>query len=149
MSPDVPGLVQTSTNVATVNTNGDVIEIVTSQRSAIVASKEMASHMVATICQLAGFDVEHAGDYPGWKPEPNSELVRKLQEAHKKLFGQPAKLIAMHAGLECGVIGEKYPHMQMISFGPTIVDPHSPNERVKISTVANFWNYLKLVLETI
>src|SRR5208283_4812646 len=123
MSPDVPGLVQTSTNVATVNTNGDVIEIVTSQRSAIVASKEMASHMVATICQLAGFDVEHAGDYPGWKPEPNSELVRKLQEAHKKLFGQPAKLIAMHAGLECGVIGEKYPHMQMISFGPTIVDP--------------------------
>jgi dipeptidase D len=149
MSPDVPGLVQTSTNVATVNTNGDVIEIVTSQRSAIVASKEMASHMVATICRLAGFDVEHAGDYPGWKPEPNSELVRKLQEAHKKLFGQPAKLIAMHAGLECGVIGEKYPHMQMISFGPTIVDPHSPNERVKISTVANFWNYLKLVLETI
>ncbi len=149
MSPDVPGLVQTSTNVATVNTNGDVIEIVTSQRSAIVASKEMAARMVATICRLAGFDVEHAGDYPGWKPEPNSELVRKLQEAHRKLFGQPAKLIAMHAGLECGVIGEKYPHMQMISFGPTIVDPHSPNERVKISTVANFWNYLKLVLETI
>ncbi len=149
MSPDVPGLVQTSTNVATVNTNGDVIEIVTSQRSAIVASKEMAARMVANICRLAGFDVEHAGDYPGWKPEPNSELVRKLQEAHKKLFGQPAKLIAMHAGLECGVIGEKYPHMQMISFGPTIVDPHSPNERVKISTVANFWNYLKLVLETI
>lgn len=149
MSPDVPGLVQTSTNVATVNTNGDVIEIVTSQRSAIVPSKETAARMVATICRLGGFDVEHAGDYPGWKPEPNSELVRKLQEAHKKLFGQPAKLIAMHAGLECGVIGEKYPGMQMISFGPTIVDPHSPNERVKISTVVNFWNYLKLVLETI
>ena len=75
---------------------------------------------------LAGFEVEHSGSYPGWKPEPNSEIVRKLQAAHEELFGEPAKLIAMHAGLECGVIGEKYPGMQMISFGPTIVDPHSP-----------------------
>ncbi|MGB2603131.1 MAG: hypothetical protein WBC78_06025 [Candidatus Sulfotelmatobacter sp.] len=71
----------------------------------------------------------------------------KLQKAHEQVFGQPAKLIAMHAGLECGVIGEKYPGMQMASFGPTIVDPHSPHERVQISTVANFWKYLKAVLE--
>ncbi len=148
MSPDVPGLVQTSTNLATVNTKEDVLEIVTSQRSAIETSMLAAARMVATVCGLAGFEVEHRGKYPGWKPEPNSDIVRKLQEVHKKLFGEPAKLIAMHAGLECGVIGEKYPGMQMVSFGPTIVDPHSPNERVQISSVESFWSYLKLVLET-
>jgi len=147
MSPDVPGLVQTSTNLATVSTKGDLVEIVTSQRSAIASSKEAAARMVATVCRLAGFEVAHAGSYPGWKPDPNSDLVRKLQEVHTKLFGKPAQLIAMHAGLECGVIGEKYPGMQMVSFGPTIVDPHSPNERVQISTVERFWNYLKLALE--
>jgi dipeptidase D len=147
MSPDVPGLVQTSTNLATVKTKGDVIEIVTSQRSSIVTSKETAARRVATICRLAGFEVEHLGSYSGWKPEPDNELVRKLQETHKKQFGKPARLIAMHAGLECGVIGEKYPGMQLVSFGPTIVDPHSPNERVQISTVDSFWKYLKLVLE--
>jgi dipeptidase D len=149
MSPDVPGLTQTSTNLATVSTKGDVVEIVTSQRSAIESSMLAAARMVATVCALAGFEVEHAGKYPGWKPEPNSEIVRKLQEVHKKLFGEPAKVIAMHAGLECGVIGEKYPGMQMVSFGPTIVDPHSPNERVQISSVGSFWNYLKLVLENL
>jgi dipeptidase D len=149
MSPDVAGLVQTSTNLAVMNTKGDRVEIVTSQRSAIESSMLAAARMVATICGLAGFEVEHTGKYPGWKPEPNSGIVRKLQEVHRKLFGEPAKLIAMHAGLECGVIGEKYPGMEMVSFGPTIVDPHSPNERVQISSVESFWNYLKLVLENI
>jgi dipeptidase D len=149
MSPDVPGLVQTSTNLATVSTDGDVITIGTSQRSAIASSKESAARLVATVCRLAGFEVEHSGSYPGWKPEPTSDLVQKLQAAHRELFGQPAKLIAMHAGLECGVIGEKYPGMQIISLGPTIVDPHSPNERVQISTVADFSNFLKLALETL
>jgi len=149
MSPDVTGLVQTSTNLATITTKGDVVEIVTSQRSAIESSMLAAARMIATVCGLAGFEVEHTGKYPGWKPEPNSEIVRKLQEVHKKLFGEPAKLIAMHAGLECGVIGEKYPGMQMVSFGPTIVGPHSPNERVQISSVESFWNYLKLVLENL
>jgi dipeptidase D len=149
MSPDVAGLVQTSTNLATVTTKGDMVEIVTSQRSAIESSMMSAARMVATVCRLAGFEVEHTGKYPGWKPEPGSEIVRKCQEVHTKLFGEPAKLIAMHAGLECGVIGEKYPGMEMISFGPTIVGPHSPNERVEISSVADFWNYLKLVLESV
>ena len=149
MSPDVPGLVQNSTNLAIIATKGDVVEIVTSQRSAIESSKQAAARMVATAFRLAGFEVEHAGSYPGWKPEPNSDIVRKLQAVHEKVFGQPAKLIAMHAGLECGVIGEKYPGMQMVSFGPTIVDPHSPNERVEISSVEGFWKYLKAVLEGI
>lgn len=149
MSPDVSGLVQTSTNLATVTSKGDMVEIVTSQRSAIESSMTAAARMVATVCRLAGFEVEHSGKYPGWKPEPNSEIVRKCQEVHKKLFGEPAELIAMHAGLECGVIGEKYPGMEMISFGPTIVGPHSPNERVEISSVEDFWKYLRLVLESV
>ncbi len=147
MSPDVPGLVQNSTNLAIISTKGDTVEFVTSQRSAIESSMHAASRMVATVFRLAGFEVETSGRYPGWKPEPNSDIVRKLQAVHQDVFGQPAKLIAMHAGLECGVIGEKYPGMQMISFGPTIVDPHSPNERVQISTVESFWKFLKAALE--
>ena len=149
MSPDVAGLVQTSTNLAVITTKADAVEIVTSQRSAIESSKNAAASMVATVCRLAGFEVEHGGSYPGWKPEPDSEIVKKLQAVHQKLFGESAKLIAMHAGLECGVIGEKYPGMQMVSFGPTIVDPHSPNERVQISSVESFWSYLKATLEYI
>jgi len=149
MSPDVPGLVQNSTNLAVVSVNGDVAEITTSQRSAIEASRNAVAKMVATGFGLAGFEAEHSGNYPGWKPEPESEIVQTLQAAHEQVFGKPAKLIAMHAGLECGVIGEKYPGMQMISFGPTIVDPHSPNERVQISTVDTFWKLLKAALEKI
>jgi dipeptidase D len=149
MSPDVPGLVQTSTNLATVKTKGDVVEIITSQRSSLASSKMAAARVVATTARLAAYEVENSNSYPGWKPEPDSDLVRKLQEVHQRVFGRPAKLIAMHAGLECGVIGEKYPGMQLISFGPTIVDPHSPYERVKISSVENFWNYLRSVLESL
>ena len=149
MSPDIPGLVQTSTNLATLNTNGDVVEVGTSQRSAIESSKQAAARMVATVCRLAGFEVENGAGYPGWKPEPNSEVVLKLQAVHQELFGAPARLMAMHAGLECGVIGEKYPSMQLISFGPTIVDVHSPSERVQISTVQTFWKFLTAVLERI
>jgi len=149
MSPDVPGLVQTSTNLATVRTSADTLEVVTSQRSAIAPSKDAAARMVATVARLAGFEPEHTGSYPGWKPEPHNELITKLQEVHNKVFGKPGNLIAMHAGLECGVIGEKYPGMQLVSFGPTIVDPHSPNERVQISTVNDFWKYLKAVLEAV
>jgi dipeptidase D len=103
--------------------------------------------MVATVCRLAGFDVTFSGSYPGWKPEPESELVRKLQGVHEELYGKKAELVAMHAGLECGVIGEKYPGMQMVAFGPQIVDVHSPSERVKISSVENFWIFLKTALE--
>ncbi len=149
MSPDVPGLVQNSTNLATVAIKGDMVEVITSQRSAIETSKQGAADMVATACRLAGFETEQSGSYPGWKPEPGSEVVRKLQAVHEQVFGEPAKLIAMHAGLECGVIGEKYPGMQMASFGPTIVDPHSPHERVEISSVEGFWRYLTAVLEKI
>ena len=147
MSPDVPGLVQNSTNLATVSVNGDQVEVGSSQRSAIESSKMAAAQMVATACRLAGFEVEHAGSYPGWKPEPQSEIVQKCKEVFKEVFGSETRLVAMHAGLECGVIGEKYPGMQLISFGPQIESPHSPNERVEIASVGEFWKYLKAVLE--
>ena len=147
MSPDVPGLVQTSTNLATVATSQDAVEIATSQRSPIESSKRAAARMVATVFGFAGFEVEQSGDYPGWKPEPGSDIVRVAQAAHQDVFGKQAELIAMHAGLECGVIGEKHPGMQMISFGPHIVDVHSPSERVKISSVGPFYRLLTGLLE--
>lgn len=149
MSPDIPGLVQNSTNLATLAINGDVMEIGTSQRSALESSKKAVATRVATVCRLAGFDAEHGGGYPGWKPEPGSEIVQKLQSVYQKMFGQPAKLVAMHAGLECGVIGEKYPGMEMVSFGPEIENPHSPNERVQIASVETFWRYLRAILEAL
>ncbi len=149
MSPDIAGLVQTSTNLAVVGVKDGTIEVATSQRSAIRSSILAAGRIVATACRLAGFEVESGGGYPGWKPEPESEIVQKLKSVYKQEFGNDPKLIAMHAGLECGVIGEKYPGMQMASFGPQIENPHSPGERVQISSVETFWKYLKAVLEKV
>jgi dipeptidase D len=147
MSPTVAGLVQDSTNVATVCLKDGTVEIVTSQRSAIEGSKEMSRRLVATACRLAGFEVEHSGNYPGWKPEPESEIVRKSKAVYEAMFGSTPQLIAMHAGLETGVLGKNYPGMEMISIGPQIEHPHSPDERVQISSVAEFWKYLVAVLE--
>ena len=147
MSPDIPGLVQTSTNLATVATTEGEVEIATSQRSSIESSKRDAARTVSEIFHFAGFDVEQSGNYPGWKPEPHSEIVSTAQAVHEDLLDKKPELIAMHAGLECGVIGEKYPGMQMISFGPHIVDVHSPSERIKISSVAPFYRLLTGVLE--
>ena len=149
MSPDVAGLVQTSTNLATVAMQEDEVVIETSQRSAIQSSKLAAGRMVSTIFEMAGFAVTHAGGYPGWQPQPTSELVRKSQAVHKEILGTIPELMAMHAGLECGVIGEKHPGMQMIAFGPHIVDVHSPNERLKISSVEPYWAFLTGLLERI
>jgi dipeptidase D len=147
MSPDIAGLVQTSTNLAIVSTKGDEVEIATTQRSAIESSKLAAGQMISTVFELAGFAVTHSGGYPGWKPEPGSDLVRKAKAVHEDLLGKVPELVAVHAGLECGVIGEKYPGMQMVSFGPHIVDVHSPSERLKISSVAPFWAFLTGLLE--
>jgi dipeptidase D len=149
MSPDIPGLVQTSTNLAIVATSLDEVEISTSQRSSIESSKRAAVRMVATLFGLTGFSVEQSGDYPGWKPEPTSDIVRKAQAVHEELLGTKPELMAMHAGLECGVIGERHPGMQMISFGPHIIDVHSPSERIKISSVAPFYRFLTGLLERI
>lgn len=149
MSPDVPGLVQTSTNLAIVSLKDSVVELETSQRSPILSSKLAAARMVSTVFALAGFQTEQTGGYPGWKPEPGSEIVRLSKEVHNDVLGHVPELIAMHAGLECGVIGEKHPGMEMISFGPQIVDVHSPSERLKISSVEPFYRFLAALLERI
>ena len=149
MSPDVPGLVQTSTNLATVFTRGDTVEVETSQRSPIETSKRAAAAMVAATFRLAGFSVAHSGGYPGWKPEPASDIVRQAKAAHLEILGKDPELVAMHAGLECGVIGEKHPGMQMVSFGPHIIDVHSPSEKLKISSVEPYWRFLTGLLERI
>ncbi len=149
MSPDIPGLVQTSTNLAIVSTGDDYVEIETSQRSSIESGKRDAARMVSTVFRMAGFDPAPVGGYPGWKPEPGSDIVRAAKEAHREILGSTPELVAMHAGLECGVIGEKHPGMQMISFGPQIENPHSPSERLKISSVEPFWKFLTGLLERI
>jgi dipeptidase D len=125
------------------------VEIATSQRSSIESSKRAAARMVGSVFHMGGFDVEQSGSYPGWKPEPGSDIVRTSQAVHEEALGKKAELIAMHAGLECGVIGEKYPGMQLISFGPHIVDVHSPSERIKISSVEPFYRLLTGILERI
>jgi dipeptidase D len=149
MSPDIPGLVQTSTNLAIVSTHQDYVEIETSQRSSIESSKWAAARMVSTVFRMAGFEPAPVGGYPGWKPEPGSDIVGAAKAAHLEILGSTPELVAMHAGLECGVIGEKHPGMQMISFGPQIENPHSPGERLKISSVEPFWRFLTGLLERI
>ena len=146
MSPEIAGLVQTSTNVGTIAIENGRVSIATLQRSAIDSARFAAGRAVQTALRLAGFEIENAGGYPGWKPEPESDIVHKAKAAHEAALGKPARLIAMHAGLECGVIGEKYPGMQMIAFGPEIVGAHSPDERVDIPSVAAFWTFLKELL---
>ena len=102
---------------------------------------------VCSVFRFAGFDVSHSADYPGWKPEPASEIVRTAEAVHQDVLGKKAALIAMHAGLECGVIGEKYPGMEMASIGPSMWDVHTPDEKVSIASVARFWDLLLAIIE--
>ncbi len=148
MTPDIEGLVQTSSNLGIIETRGDELVVSMSHRSSIDSAKKDVGAMVAGLCQLAGFKVEQSAGYPGWKPNLGSELLKSAKRSHAELFGKEPLIKAVHAGLECGLIGEKYPKMEMISFGPTIVGAHSPDERVNVPSVANFWKYLVRMLET-
>ncbi len=148
MSDDMPGLVETSTNLASVKMkDGKTIEIVTSQRSSVASAKKDIASMVESVFVLAGADVKHSEGYPGWKPNPNSELAQKLSASYKKLFNKEAKIRAIHAGLECGLFSEKYPDMDMVSFGPTMRGVHSPDERLHIKDTEKFYQLLIDVLE--
>lgn len=149
MTADMPGLVETSTNLASVKTLDDKIFIQTSQRSSIESSKDDMADMVASVFKLAGANVSHGDGYPGWKPNLNSELLGVMRKTYKKLFNKEPLVLAIHAGLECGVIGEKYPGMDMISFGPTLRGVHSPDERINIESVEMFWKLLVEVLKEI
>lgn len=150
MSHAIEGLVETSTNLASVKTLPDnTIVVGTSQRSSIESAKLAIANQVAATFLLAGAKVTHGDGYPGWAPNANSPIMQVAQEAYKRLFGKDAEIKAIHAGLECGLFLEKYPNLDMISFGPTLRDVHSPNERIQISTVDLWWKHLLETLKSI
>ncbi|MEW5877917.1 MAG: aminoacyl-histidine dipeptidase [Acidobacteriota bacterium] len=146
MSRAVPGLVETSNNLAVVTTEGSQVKVVTSSRSSVMPSLRATLQQVEAVFKLAGAAVEVHDGYPGWKPNPNSPVLQLAREVFQREFGREPEVKAIHAGLECGLIGEKFPGMDMLSLGPQIESPHSPDERVKIPTVANFYRLLKAIL---
>jgi len=146
MSRAVPGLVETSNNLAVVTTEGNQVKVVTSSRSSVMPSLRATLQQVEACFRLAGAAVEVHDGYPGWKPNPNSKVLQLAKEVFRREFGREPEVKAIHAGLECGLIGEKFPGMDMLSLGPQIESPHSPDERVKIPTVANFYRLLKAIL---
>lgn len=149
MSPDIPNLVETSTNLASVKMTPEEIVVSTSQRSSLESGKRDVADMVASVFHLAGAKVKHGDGYPGWKPNVNSEILAVMRKAYTRLFQEEPKVLAIHAGLECGLIGEKYPGIDMISYGPTIKGAHSPDEGIKIDTVQKFWDLTLEVLKNI
>lgn len=147
MSSDVPGLVETSTNLAVFGLEKENIEVLMSTRSSVETSLNAVRDRIHAIGDVFGAEVREKEAYPGWKPDPNSHLLRVAKGTFKKLFGHEANVAAIHAGLETGFIGKRFGNMDMISIGPQIEHPHSPDERVQISSVAKTWEYLKAVLE--
>ncbi len=150
MSQDMPGLVETSSNLASVkHTSDNVITIVTSQRSSIESARDNVSATVRAAFELGGAKVETNDGYPGWKPNVNSEILKVAIDTYKDIFGKEPKVKAIHAGLECGLFLEKAPGLDMISFGPTMRGVHSPDERLDIPSTERWWRHLVAVLENI
>jgi dipeptidase D len=149
MSADIPELVETSTNVAIIKTQKNKIELITSQRSSVASENLEALQTVNAILTLGGAKVQHTEGYPGWKPNLSSPILKVVQESFRRLYGKEAEVKAIHAGLECGIIGEKYPGMDMISFGPTMEGVHSPDERLYIDTVERFYKFTLEVLKSV
>ena len=150
MSDDMPGLVETSTNLASVKMgDNNRILIATSQRSSIESAKNDVARMVESVFVLAGATATHGDGYPGWKPNPNSKLAQLTAETYEKLFGEKAKIRAIHAGLECGLFLKKYPHLDMVSIGPTMRGVHSPDERLHIAHTEKFWKLLVEILASL
>ncbi len=149
MSNDIPGLVETSTNLAVVETKGKNVNIVTSQRSPVYSENVDITNMVSSVLKLAGAEISYGDGYPGWAPDIHSDILKVFKSTFTKMYGKEPEVTAIHAGLECGIIKEKYPDMDMISFGPTMRDVHSPAEKLQISTVPEFYNQLKTVLKNI
>jgi dipeptidase D len=143
-SAEIANFVETSTNLAAIKFENGKIMVTTSQRSSVESARDDISNMVASVFLLGQAEIQQSTGYPGWKPDPDSEIVRITGKIYERLFRQKPKVLAIHAGLECGLIGNVYPKMDMISYGPTIRGAHSPDERLKIETVEKFW---KLTLE--
>lgn len=150
MSTRMEGMVETSTNLASVKfANNNKIQITTSQRSELESRKYFAANSVEAVFRLAEATVVHSDGYPGWAPNPNSAVLKTTVDSYKKLFGVEPTVRSIHAGLECGLFLKKYPHLDMVSFGPTIRGAHSPDERLDIETTDKFWKHLVDVLEHI
>ena len=142
MSQDIPGFVETSTNLASVKKVDDKIIITTSQRSSVESKKQAIVDRVSTAFWMIGADVVSGDGYPGWNPNPDSEVLRVLVDAYKNLFQKEPEVLAIHAGLECGLFSEKYPGLDMVSIGPTLRGVHSPDEKLEIKTVQMCWDLL-------
>jgi dipeptidase D len=149
MSPDVKGLVETSNNIAKVDLKNGKILIGCLTRSSSESSKLDLANSIRSSFELAGFEVEFSGTYPGWLPNMNSEILQIVSNIYRKLFEKEPKIMACHAGLECGILGQNYPKMDMISFGPNIKGAHSPDERAQISSTQKFWKLLQEILKNI
>ena len=149
MSQTIPNFVETSTNLASCKKKEGYFLIQTSQRSSIESSKQDIADMVEAVWSLADADVEHTDGYPGWTPNPNSVILDVAVNCYKKRFNKDPKVRAIHAGLECGLIGDKIPGMDMISFGPTLRGVHSPDERCEIATVQMFWDFMCDILKDV
>jgi len=147
MSDAIPGLVETSNNLASVKMNNDTIQIACLLRSSVDTAKKDLSEAIESAFVPTGAKVEFTGGYPGWKPNMNSAILKEAREVYNKKFGKIPEIKAIHAGLECGLLAGVYPHLDMISFGPTIRYPHSPDEEVHIPTVQKFWDFLVELLK--
>ncbi len=149
MSTDMEGLVETSTNLAIVKSNNGEVVVQSLMRSSVNTAIEALESKMESVFRLAGAEVSFGGQYPGWKPNLDSPILKTMQEVYNKKWGKVPEIKAIHAGLECGILGSAYPHWDMISFGPTIRFPHSPDEKVNIETVSLFWEYLVETLKNV
>lgn len=147
MSAAIPDLVETSNNIARIEIKSGKVKISCLTRSSVDTAKIDLANSLKSVFELAGFAVSLTGDYPGWSPNPKSEILEVLKKQYEILFKEEPKVIACHAGLECGILGRNYPDMDMISFGPTIKGAHSPDERVSIASVKKFWTFLLQILK--
>ena len=146
MSAAIPGLVETSSNLAAITTTEQEIVLVTSQRSSVASRLTEAGETVGAIFALGGARVETGDGYPGWQPNLASPILKIAQQCYRSLYGREAGVKAIHAGLECGIIGERLPGMDMVSFGPTLKAVHSPDEQLEIASVVKFWDFLRAIL---
>ena len=149
MSQTIDGLVETSSSLARVILKDGLFITQSLQRSSVESSKNDIAQTVGASFHNIGAKVEHSGSYPGWAPDANSEILNIMVPLYENMFNEKPKVQACHAGLECGILNERYPGLDMISFGPTIKNPHSPDEKIHIYSVEKFWNFLLEVLKQI
>ena len=149
MSQDIDWLVETSSNLASIHSEGDHVTVTTSQRSSVASACLNVASVVRAAFELGGAKTVTNEGYPGWKLNPNSEIVKIAKESYEHLFGKEPKILAIHAGLECGLFSEKYPKLDMVSFGPTLRGVHSPDERLLIPTVQMVWDHLLDILKRV